>query len=349
VNGSPHSVKAVFANSDGNFIGSNGLLAGGQTVTKASTSTAVQSSLNPSIFGQSITFTANVTNTATGATPTGSVQFVVDGVNFGSAVALAGAGNSATAGSTAVASLTVPGSPHSIVANFSNSDGNFSNSSGNTTQTVTKAATTTMVTSSGSPSTLNQNVTFTATVVDSTPMSTATPTGTVNFYDGANLIGNGALNASGVATFSTSTLAVGSHSITAQYVGDANFTGSTSSAITQVVQYNFCLLYDPTRSVKGGATYPIKIYACDANGVDVSTNAIVVHATAILQLSTVVGAPDDAGNANPDSDFRFDITLGPTGGYIFNLKTTGLPTGTYMLQFTAGNDPIKHSVAFGVK
>jgi len=45
---------------------------------------------------------------------------------------------------------------------------------------------------------------------------------------------------------------------------------------------------------------------------------------------------DDAGNANPDSDFRFDPTLGTSGGYIFNLKTTGLTTGTYNLYFTAG-------------
>ena len=349
VNGSPHSVKAVFTNSDGNFSGSMNTLTGGQTVTKAATSTAVQSSLNPSIFGQSVTFTATVTNTSTGATPTGSVQFVVDGVNFGAAIALAGSGNSATATSSATATLTVPGSPHSIVANYSNSDGNFSNSSGNTTQTVTKAATSTTVTTSGSPSTLHQNVTFTATVVDSTPMSTGTPTGTVNFYDGVNPIGSGTLNGAGVATFSTTTLAVGTHSITAQYVGDLNFTGSTSSAISQVVQYNFCLLYDPTRSVKSGATYPVKIYACDASGADVSSSSIVVHATLVTQISGFSGAPDDAGSANPDNDFRFDVTLGPSGGYIFNLKTSGLASGTYMLNFTATNDPTTHLATFGVK
>jgi hypothetical protein len=67
--------------------------------------------------------------------------------------------------------------------------------------------------------------------------------------------------------------------------------------------------------------------------------------------SSFTGAPEDAGNANPDSDFRFDSTLGPSGGYIFNLKTTGLIGGTYGFTFTASNDPTTHTVlpGFGVK
>ena len=51
-----------------------------------------------------------------------------------------------------------------------------------------------------------------------------------------------------------------------------------------------------------------------------------------------------AGNANGDDDFRFD-----NGFYILNLKTTGLATGTYKLYFTAGDDPVQHSVEFQVK
>jgi len=65
--------------------------------------------------------------------------------------------------------------------------------------------------------------------------------------------------------------------------------------------------------------------------------------------SSFSGPPEDAGNANPDSDFRYDATLGPAGGYIFNLKTSGLPGGTFVLQFNAGSDPLPHSATFGVK
>src|ERR1700727_167087 len=69
------------------------------------------------------------------------------------------------------------------------------------------------------PSVYNQPVTLTAPVTSGT--STAA-TGTVNFVDGATTIGSGTLNASGVATFTTSTLSVGAHSIVADYLGDAN-------------------------------------------------------------------------------------------------------------------------------
>jgi hypothetical protein len=97
--------------------------------------------------------------------------------------------------------------------------------------TGTPASTTTTVTSSLNPSTFGQSVTFTATVQVS---SGSSPTGTVTFLDGATSLGTANLTNS-VAQFSTSTLAAASHTITAQYSGDANFTGSNSSALTQVV------------------------------------------------------------------------------------------------------------------
>jgi endoglucanase Acf2 len=59
-----------------------------------------------------------------------------------------------------------------------------------------------------------------------------------------------------------------------------------------------------------------------------------------------VGVPDDAGSANPDSAFRFDAA---SGAYIFNLKTTGLQTGTYALSFTATGDPTTHAVTFQIR
>ena len=76
-------------------------------------------------------------------------------------------------------------------------------------------------------------MTFTATVAAVSPGS-GTPTGTVNFLDNGTPIGASTLS-SGVATFSTSSLAVGTQSITAVYSGDTNFTTSTSSALSQVV------------------------------------------------------------------------------------------------------------------
>src|ERR1051326_3702959 len=98
------------------------------------------------------------------------------------------------------------------------------------------AGSTTTVASSKSPSCTAQSVTFTATVTKASGPNT--PTGTVTFLDGGSSIGTGVLSGSGgtaTATLSTSALAARSHSITASYPGDANFTPSTSSAITQLV------------------------------------------------------------------------------------------------------------------
>jgi hypothetical protein len=150
--------------------------------------------------------------------------------------------------------------------------------------------------------------------------------------------------------------AVGTYDIT---VAAVTFTTGSSSNYTVVkntasnglgVLYNSCLLYDPTRAVKGGATYPIKLYLCDINRADVSSPAVVLNATGLYQNSGWSGPVEDAGSSNPDSNFRYDATLGPSGGYIFNLKTAGLNSGSYTLTFTAGGPSSKsYAVGFGVK
>ena len=92
--------------------------------------------------------------------------------------------------------------------------------------TIAKAASATAVSSSANPSNSGQNVTFTATVTS----SAGTPTGTVQFKDGGTNLGSPqTLNGSGVATFSTSSLIAGLHTITADYNGDPNFLSSTGT------------------------------------------------------------------------------------------------------------------------
>lgn len=108
-----------------------------------------------------------------------------------------------------------------------------------TSVVLTPANTTDTLVSSANPSQLNQSVTLTATVAPANGLS-GTPTGTVNFFDnnGTTLLGSGTLatvNGHQQATFSTSTLAAGTHSITAFYSGDSNFNASTSSTLSQKV------------------------------------------------------------------------------------------------------------------
>ena len=74
-------------------------------------------------------------------------------------------------------------------------------------------------------------ITFTANVTS----NGGAPTGSVNFLANGNVIGAGTVNASGVATFTTSTLAAGTYSVTASYTGDTNDAGSTSAAVSLTV------------------------------------------------------------------------------------------------------------------
>ena len=113
--------------------------------------------------------------------------------------------------------------------------------SNNVTQTVALANTTLAVTSSGSPSTVNQAVTFTATL-SATQSFTVTPTGTVSFTSNGTLIaGCGTVTLSTTthtATCTTSSLQVPSDVIIATYTGDTNFNPSTSPQLTQIVTKN---------------------------------------------------------------------------------------------------------------
>jgi hypothetical protein len=94
-----------------------------------------------------------------------------------------------------------------------------------------KGNTTTTLTSSPNPSVYGQSVTFTATV---TASAGGAPTGPVVFMEGATLLGVVGLT-NGTATFGTSALSFGVHTITANYIGDANYNGSASAGITHVV------------------------------------------------------------------------------------------------------------------
>jgi hypothetical protein len=75
--------------------------------------------------------------------------------------------------------------------------------------------------------------------------------------DRTTTIGTGTLNAFGMATFTTSTLSVGVHTITAVYNGDGNFTGSTSAQLFQVVQTNSTLIHSSAKSTVPAHAKPV--------------------------------------------------------------------------------------------
>lgn len=211
------------------------------------------------------------------------------------------------------------------------------------------AATTTTVSDATAVfSSSDQSVALNANVSGPAPISEGTVTFTVRDASdtviGLPVVGNvsgGVATANYILPGGTAPQAL---TITGEFSGGA-FTQPSSDTATLTVSFNICVLYDQTKAVKGGATYPIKIQLCDVNGNNVSADGIVVHAVNIQQVSTsAYGDVMTAGNANPDNNFRFS-----DGYYILNLKTTDLSTGVYKLYFTAGDDPTLHSVEFQVK
>ncbi len=104
-------------------------------------------------------------------------------------------------------------------------------STASATDTITVIQVTkTTLTSSPNPSLLGQPVTFTAIV------SPAPDGGIVTFYDGSTVLGTGKIDATGTATFTTSSLTAGLDFKTAAYSGDANFAASTSAVLSQTVE-----------------------------------------------------------------------------------------------------------------
>src|SRR5438105_230283 len=198
------------------------------TVNAGSTATAFITSVNPSVSGQTITFTATVTAVAPAAgTPSGTVTFFDGATNLGSAALDA-------SGQATLSLASLAGGSHNLTVSYSG-DGNFNPStSANLTQTVSKGSSSTSLISSVNPSVSGQTISLTATITAVAPAA-GTPTATVTFFDGATNLGSAALDASGQATLNIASFVVGSHSLTARYNGDGSFNASTSAALAQSV------------------------------------------------------------------------------------------------------------------
>ncbi|MBN9082827.1 MAG: hypothetical protein BGP04_01380 [Rhizobiales bacterium 62-17] len=325
------NVKATSVGVKSNTTGVVGSTEGGNgttsntaslTVTQGSTTTAVATSSNPSTFGQPVTFTATVSAVAPATgTPTGNVTFTVDGANQAT-VALNGSGQAT------FTSSTLAGGSHTITASYTG-DSSFSSSvSGSLTQTVNKGGTTTAVSSGTNPSTSGQPVTFTATVAAVAP-ATGTPTGNVTFnVDGVNQAPV-ALNGSGQATFTSSTLAGGSHTITASYAGDSSFNTSTSPGLTQTVN-------------KGGTTTTV------TSGTNPSTSGQNVTFTAtVAAVSPATGTPTGNVTFNVDGVNQAPVALNGSGQATFSSSTLAGGSHTITASY-AGDSSFNASTSAGL-
>ena len=194
-----------------------------QVVKQAQTATTVTATPSPGIAGAPETITATVTVTSGSGTPTGTVTFTSGTTQLGSAPV-------SNTGTATITPALAQGS-YQIVATYSGDANNLGSASAPLPLTVSQATTQTALAVAPNPALVLAPITFTATITG----NGGAPTGSVNFLANGNVIGAGALNPSGVATFTTSTLAAGAYAITATYTGDANDAGSTSLPVSLTV------------------------------------------------------------------------------------------------------------------
>jgi hypothetical protein len=240
---------------------------------------------------------------ATGV-PGGTVSFKDGATTLGSATLVNGSATFTTSGLAA--------GSHSLSAVYGGSANFAASTSAAVTQTVNLANTTTSLSSTPNPSTVGQTVTLTATVRPVAP-GTGVPGGTVSFKDGATTLGSATL-VNGSATFNTSALVAGSHSLTAVYGGSATFAGSTSAVVTQTVSAG-----GPDTVTITGATLVRSTGALSVDGsntkipgdgfaktVEVHNGGITAGACAGALIGTT------SVNATGKWKFRGTTTLGPT-------------------------------------
>src|SRR5439155_807430 len=175
--------------------------------------------------GQAVTLSTTVTAVAPAiGVPTGTVTFM-DGATPLATVALV------NGSATLVTSALTTGN-HSLTAVYSGSANFLTSTSPAVNQVVNSHTTTTTTTPTQNPSTA-QAATLTA-VISTVAPPAGVPPATVRFRAGAAGLGTAAL-VNGSASFTISTLAPGTHALTAVYSGSANFLASTSPVVNQIV------------------------------------------------------------------------------------------------------------------
>jgi len=234
-----HTVTANYSG-DSIFASSSGVLADGQSVTKAGTSTKVIASANPSSSGQAVTFTATVTVTGTGnpatVNPTGVVNFF-DGGTIIAQKTLNSTGGTTTA---SISSSGLSAGNHTITAAYAGDNDYLTSTAGMMQRvnglsgafTTSPVSTTTVLVISALAAPVGQPITLMAIV--SSSLAALGTNGSITFLDQGTPLANVPLNAQ-MATFTTSTLSLGGHSLSAAYTGDASHTASNSSTFAVIV------------------------------------------------------------------------------------------------------------------
>ncbi|MDT4809698.1 Bacterial Ig-like domain (group 3) [compost metagenome] len=239
---------------------------------------------------------------------------------------------------------------HSITAEYSGDGNNAAAVSSAVTVTVGPLAPTVTVSVSDSNPVLGASVTFTATLAGG-----ASPTGSVTFKNGSTTLSTGSVSGT-TATFSTAALAVGAHSITAEYSGDSNNAAATSGAVTVTVAAS-AITFSPAGGAlpeaMAGEAYSQQILATGGAGaLSYSLKSGTLPAGMILNISTgeLTGPLDTAAEAK---DYSFTIEArdghGTTGtaSYTLTVKTRAVTVTDKTVDVPSGSMPVNVNLEAG--
>jgi hypothetical protein len=210
---------------DANFASSTATAM--ETVNGSGSVTTLTVAPDPVLVGQPVTLSVGVVGISYATTPTGSVTF------YNGTVSLAKLTLDAT-GHAAYTLTALPVGSYALTAVYSGDALFYTSTSPVATLVVSAYASTTTLAVTPNPAATGQPVTLTAAVTG--VASAIVPTGAATFYDLTTALGTVTLDATGHATLTTASLALGSDNLTAVYAGNAMYSGSTSAVVTEVVQ-----------------------------------------------------------------------------------------------------------------
>ncbi len=289
-----------------------------QVVSSATGSATLAVGPNPATFGTPITLTETITP-INGTCPTGPTTFS----NNGTAI---GTGTVSLTNGSCVATLTtstLPVGTDSITASVPASGGFVATTSGPVALVISPANAADVLTSSPNPSVFGTPVAITDTIPIA--VTGVPPTGKVNFYDFGTLIGTGTVNSSGIATITTSTLPVGTDSLTATYLGDTNYAQVTTAPVNQVVtavsttatlavgpnptNFGATVTMTETIPVTSGtpATGTVTFFS---NGTQIGTGTLVNGVATITSSTLPVGTNQITATYNGDANYS-SVKSGP--------------------------------------
>jgi hypothetical protein len=321
-----------------------------ETITADATTTALSSSANPSSFGQPVTFTATVANASIpgGSTPTGNVQFKIDGAAYGSPVSL-------TKGTAVISDAALGAGSHTIAATFLPSTGNFSTSASQTVKQAVNADATTnslavsSATLFGSGTTAHAaaavkvsgaggagsaapavSVTLTATVANASAHGAGTPTGTVQFLLNGSPLGAPQTLSGGQASLTVSPFSANNPTVTAVYT---SYTGNFSGSSATLSSTQFPRALATVLAGEGAAPNQIagllhNILGLSQSGVTAALAAAGVNFTynadGSAQSTTTVTNPD---GSRTTTTYSYDANLNLTGTVTQTNNSAGQEVG----------------------